>query len=95
MQPSSVDLPAPLGPIRHVSEPRSIDRSTVVDRGHGAERLGDAADLAGEVRGVGLAVDGFDYRVNAAPKSARGLHDAMFPAHMLSIWIALWFRGPR
>ena len=28
MQPSSVDFPAPFGPIRHVSEPRPIARST-------------------------------------------------------------------
>jgi hypothetical protein len=28
MQPSSVDFPAPFGPIRHVSEPRSTPRLT-------------------------------------------------------------------
>ena len=66
-----------------------------VDRRDCPEQLRDAADLTGEVRGVGLVVDGLDYFENAAPKTALGLHDAMFPAHMLSIWIALWFLGPR
>ena len=95
MQPSSVDLPAPFGPIRHVSEPRSIDRLDVVDRRDRAEHLRDAADLTGEVRGAGLVVGELDYRRNAAPNRALGLHEAILPAHMLSIWIPLWFRGPK
>jgi len=38
---------------------------------------------------------GFGYFLNAAPKRARGLHEAILPAHMLFIWMALWFFGPK
>ena len=96
MQPSNVDFPAPFGPIR-ARERAALDREEdVVDRGDRAESLRDAAGLASETRGVGRTTEGVvGYFENAAPKTAFGLHEAMFPAHMLSIWIALWFFGPR
>ena len=77
-------------------ERAALDREIdVVDGGDGAKALRDAAGLAGGARGVGMAVGGLAYFENAAPASALGLQEAMFPTHMLSIWIALWFLGPR
>ena len=67
----------------------------VVDRRDGAERLRDAADLAGEVRGAVSVLGRRVYCLNAVPNTATGLHEAIRPAHMLAIWIPLWLRGPK
>ena len=98
MQPSSVDFPAPFGPIRHVSEPRCDAEGDVVDGGDGAEGLPDAVDLAGVrrspcLRHVSRARTGrASYLfVNAVPNRGVGLHEAIRPAHMLGSWIPLWF----
>ena len=48
-----------------------------------------------EVRGVVSVAGGLVYLWNAAPNRARGLHWTILPAHMLSIWTPLWFRGPK
>ena len=102
MQPSSVDFPAPFGPIKQVREPgatRTVTSSTACD---GAEGLADAARFA---RGVGHACvrhsvdtlldDPPQPLVNAVPNSGVGLHEAILPAHMLGSWIPLWFVGEK
>ncbi len=94
MHPRRVDLPAPFGPIRHVSEPRSMPTSTSSTAATAPNDLRDAADLACEARGA-VGVGRLDYRRNAAPNRALGLHWTILPAHMLSIWIPLWFLGPK
>ena len=95
MHPRSVDLPAPFGPMRHVSEPRSIARSTPSTAATAPNSfVTPRPSLARSAASAWLST-GSAYLENAAPKRALGLHDAMFPAHMLSIWIALWFLGPR
>ena len=95
MQPSNVDFPAPLGPIRHVSEPRSTERKTSSTAVTAPNRF--VTPRVSQARPAASAELRSDvgYFENAAPKTALGLHEAMFPAHMLSIWIALWFFGPR
>jgi hypothetical protein len=95
MQPRSVDLPAPFGPIRHVSEPRSIRTET---SSTAATEPNDFRTPSTSHADAASAPSGSIYVVlllNAVPKSGRGLHLVIWPAHMLGIWIALWFRGPK
>ena len=97
MQPSSVDFPAPFGPIRHVSEPRSMRRVTSSTAATAPKDLPTPCDLAGVRRTpppslqcsrTGRLLSLF---VNAVPNRGVGLHEAILPAHMLGSWIPLWF----
>ena len=95
MQPSSVDFPAPFGPIRHVSEPRSMRRLTsstaaTAPKDFPTPSTSQAYEDAASARQCSRRRLAYLF-VNAVPNRGVGLHEAIRPAHMLGIWIPLWF----